>query len=382
VYTVVDIMTLIVRKTGKKFEQIHETNFHLEDKLQDLIHEDQIIKKIKLGPGDDVRLVTLSRELESGSGPIDVLAIDEDGDIYIVETKLKKNPDRRKILAQIMDYAGAMWNRFDDFNTFEDQLQQHNSTSKHNNIISDKSLSDIIDDAISSEDSPFSDNADRDKIIKNMQACFKSGEFKFITVWDKLESELINTINYLNEKTSITIYAVTFEYYKNDDLEILIPSIYGRESEKRSVVKGKRFRWTLEGVKQNFKNNFTPDEYIMFKKLYQFLEENVDSMRPGTGRDGSINFVFNKLCPETGTRGSFLTLSGNGFLTINYPWLKPEYRKKIAESFSENPKLKIDYKSRSLLNSDTDLNDDYPKYSRDQWSDNVDSIIETIKKFI
>ena len=56
-YTVVDIMTLIVRKTGKKFEQIHETNFHLEDKLQDLIHEDQIIKKIKLGPDDDVRLV-------------------------------------------------------------------------------------------------------------------------------------------------------------------------------------------------------------------------------------------------------------------------------------------------------------------------------------
>ena len=376
-------MTIIARKEGEKFETIKKTDFELEDKLQKLIVDDQIMKKIKLGFNEDTTLVTLSREFESGSGPMDVLAIDELGNVYIIETKLHGYADgRRKILAQIMDYAGAMWNRFDDFNTFEDQLQQHNSTSKHNNIISDKSLSDIIDDAISSEDSPFSDNADRDIIIKNMQACFKSGEFKFITVWDKLESELLNTINYLNEKTSITIYAVTFEYYKNDDLEILIPSIYGRESEKRSVVKGKRFHWTLEGVKQNFKNNFTPDEYIMFKKLYQFLEENVDSMRPGTGRDGSINFVFNKLCPETGTRGSFLTLSGNGFLTINYPWLKPEYRKKIAESFSENPKLKIDYKSRSLLNSDTDLNDDYPKYSRDQWSDNVDSIIETIRKFI
>jgi hypothetical protein len=210
-----------------------------------------------LGFNEDTTLVTLSREFESGSGPIDVLAIDEDGSVYIIETKLHGYADgRRKILAQIMDYAGAMWNRFGDFNTFEDQLQQHNSTSKHNEAISGKSLSDIIDDAISSEDSPFSDNADRDIIIKNMQACFKSGEFKFITVWDKLESELINTINYLNEKTSITIYAVTFEYYKNDDLEILIPSIYGRESEKRSVVKGKRFHWTLEGVKQNFKNNF------------------------------------------------------------------------------------------------------------------------------
>ena len=188
-------MTLIVRKIGKKFENICETNFDLENKLQDLIHEDQIMKKIKLGPDDDVGLVTLSRELESGSGPIDVLAVDQQGDIYIIETKLKKNPDRRKILAQIMDYAGAMWNRFGDFNTFEDQLQQHNSTSKHNEAISGKSLSDIIDDAINLEDSPFTNESDRDTIVKNMQDNFKSGEFKFITVWDKLESELINTIN-------------------------------------------------------------------------------------------------------------------------------------------------------------------------------------------
>ena len=46
----------------------------------------------------------------------------------------------------------------------------------------------------------------------------------------------------------------------------------------------------------------------------------------------------------------------------------------------DGSKLKIDNKSRSL--SDIDLNTEYPKYSRDQWSQNIDSIIETIKKFI
>ena len=35
-----------MRKIGKKFENICETNFDLENKLQDLIHEDQIMKKI------------------------------------------------------------------------------------------------------------------------------------------------------------------------------------------------------------------------------------------------------------------------------------------------------------------------------------------------
>ena len=75
-----------------------------------------------------------------------------------------------------------------------------------------------------------------------------------------------------------------------------------------------------------------------------------------------------------------MTLDVGGNLTINYPWLKSEYRKNIANSFSENLELKIDNKSRSL--SDIDLNTEYPKYSRDQWSQNIDSIIETIKKFI
>jgi hypothetical protein len=372
------IMTIIARKDGKKFETIQKTNFELEKNLQKLIVDDQIMKKIKLDFDEETTLVTLSREFESGSGPIDVLAIDEDGSVYIIETKLHGYADgRRKILAQIMDYAGAMWNKFRDFSTFEKELERHNLTSKDNHILSGKSLSKII------SDSPLeiTDEEDAKNIIEKMKVNFSSGNFKFIVVFDKLDQKLINTIDYLNEKSNLlTIYAVTYEYYRENDLEILIPAIHGRAAEKKSIVKSSgRTPWTLQEIKQNFEDKLSSHEYKSFKKLYQFLDENKDTMKTGNGNNGSIGPVFKKLCRED-LSGSFLTLDAGGDMNINYPWIKSEIRKKIAESFSENPELKIDKKSRSL--TDIDLNSEYPKYGRDQWSNNVDSIIETIRKFI
>ena len=352
-------MGIIASKDGGKFKKIESTDFALENKLQKLIHEDEIMKKIKLGPDEDLTLLTLAREFESGSGPIDVIAIDAKGDIYIIETKLKKNSDRREILAQVIDYAGAMWDKFRDFNKFEEELKKH----------TEKSLSELI------ESSEFETKSDQDitEIIDNMKQNFDFGEFKFIIVWDKLESKLTNAINYLNEKTKLTVYAVTFEYYKDSGLEILIPSFYGRESEKRSIVKGNRKKWTIDTIHEEFKKNFTSNEYVSFKKLYNFSNENADEIRLGTGVHGSIGPVFKKLCPDKVPR-SFLTLYGDGSMHINCPWHKTEYRKKIAEKFSENSELKIDVND--------DLGRKYPRYTRDQWSKNIDKIISIIRDLL
>ena len=366
-------MTIIVKKEKEKFENIEKTNFDLENKLQDLIKKDQIMKNIKLGPDEDITLLTLVREFSTTAGRIDVIAIDTMGRFYIIETKLKKNPDRREILAQIIDYAGALWNEFRDFNKFEEKLINNSSFNA-------KSLLDFIENS----DFETESEIEIDKMIETMKHNFENGVFRFITVWDKLEPKLINAINYLNEKANLTVYAVTFDYYRDSGIEILIPSVYGHESEKYSKIsaktKGNRFSWTFEQTEENFRNNFTSFEYSKFEKLYEFLNQKSDNMRKGNGRDGSIGPVFNKLCRDSLPGVSFLTLYGNGVMKINYPWLKPEIRKEIAESFSTNSKLKID--SKSNLISDIDLSYTQVPYSRDQWSQNIDSIIETIKKFI
>ena len=63
----------------------------------------------------------VAREFSTESGPIDALAIDKDGDIYVVETKLHKNPDKRTVVAQALDYGASLW-RHSDYNEFINKI--------------------------------------------------------------------------------------------------------------------------------------------------------------------------------------------------------------------------------------------------------------------
>jgi hypothetical protein len=47
---------------------------------------------------EDKKLLLAVRECQTESGPIDALAVDQDGDIYVVETKLYRNPDKRTVV--------------------------------------------------------------------------------------------------------------------------------------------------------------------------------------------------------------------------------------------------------------------------------------------
>jgi hypothetical protein len=57
---------------------------------------------------EDLSLVVLGRQVATLSGPIDVLAVDDQGGLYIVETKLYRNPDKRRVIAQMLDYGAVM----------------------------------------------------------------------------------------------------------------------------------------------------------------------------------------------------------------------------------------------------------------------------------
>ncbi len=58
---------------------------------------------------ENFRLLPLIREFTTPRGGcIDLLAADADGEIYIIETKLAKNADKRRIIAQALDYGAAI----------------------------------------------------------------------------------------------------------------------------------------------------------------------------------------------------------------------------------------------------------------------------------
>jgi len=212
-------MAIIISKNGKNAVKIDKSNFGLEDNLQQYIYDNP--ESIPLYDiKEDIRLLILAREFSTKSGPIDALGIDKDGEIYLIETKLYKNPDKRTVVAQVLDYGASLWSNYRDFNDFTDQISVH--TNKDFNQSLNQRLNNFFG---------VSDNEEK-LLLDNVRRNLNKGNFKFVVLMDHLYDQLRDLIIFLNNNSEFTVYAVELEYYKHQDFEILIPKLYGAEVKK------------------------------------------------------------------------------------------------------------------------------------------------------
>lgn len=80
--------------------------FENEKEMQDLIERNPEILPI------DADLMVLAREVQCGAGIADFVAVDmQTGQLVIIETKLARNGDRRRAVAQVLDYAADMFDQ-------------------------------------------------------------------------------------------------------------------------------------------------------------------------------------------------------------------------------------------------------------------------------
>ncbi len=92
-------MAIIISKKGANAQVVNKSAFKDEAMLQEYIKKNpEAIPVYELE--EDKKLFVVKREFHTNSGPIDALAVDKDGDIYVVETKLYKNPDKRTSTAK------------------------------------------------------------------------------------------------------------------------------------------------------------------------------------------------------------------------------------------------------------------------------------------
>lgn len=227
-------MAIIIRQKGNKPEKLDKSTFDREDSLQKFIYDNP--ESIPLYDiKEDIRLLILAREFSTQSGPIDAIGIDKDGEIYIVETKLYKNPDKRTVVAQSLDYGAALWKHstnFEDFiRTLNENVQRSFKISLEEKIqehfgLSDDEMVDLLDS------------------VKNN---LSDGILHFVILMDSLDDRMKDLILYVNKNSQFDIYAVELEYYKKDSNEIFIPRIYGGEVKKDLTSRnaGKQWNWAL-----------------------------------------------------------------------------------------------------------------------------------------
>ncbi len=253
-------MGIIVTKKGKEAKVIDKSDFQKEHDLQEYISknpESIPIYELK----EEKRLFVAKREFPTRSGPIDALAVDEDGDIYVIETKLYKNPDKRTVVAQALDYGAALWKHMNDFRAFTEILNQESKKQF------DQRFREKIQEFFSLDDEQV------DYMLDMMQKNLSQGNIKFVILMDSIDERLKDLIIYLNQNSRFDIYATQLEYYKFEEYEIVIPRVFGAEVKKTVSKYSDTKQWDRESWYKELINRRGKDEANIIEKLESMAEE-------------------------------------------------------------------------------------------------------------
>ncbi len=350
-------MSIIISQNGTNAVKVDKSNFEKEDYLQKYIYDNP--ESIPLYDiKEDIRLLILAREFPTNSGPIDAIGVDQYGELYIIETKLYANADKRKVIAQSLDYGAALWKHSRDFNEFIGILDDH--TQKVFGLRTSEKLSEFFD--IGSEDV--------DTVIEKARTNLNNGVFHFVVLMDKIDDRLKDLILYVNQNSQFDIYAVEFEYYKHETHEIIIPRIFGTEVKKDIAVSSSssnRKKWTEEALLADAKQKLSLEEYEGFEEIYNFSKKHASEMRLGTGSYGSFSPIFGSVSDR-----SLFTLSTDKRLAFNFEWTA-----KVSEFLVENYRNKLESIGFSFPENYKELR---PSVMTDEWLSKTKDFIKVIEE--
>lgn len=210
-------MAIIISENGKNAKRVEESQFDLEDKLQQYIYDNPGVIPL-YDIDEDTRLFIAAREFNTKSGPIDALGFDASGNIYVVETKLYKNPDKRTVVAQALDYGASLWRHSVDFDDFILQIDNHCQSQ--------------FGVSFKEKYSEFFELDDASENFSSIRANLAEGSIKFVVLMDRLHDALKDLVIFVNQNSKFDLYAVELEYYKHKSFEIIIPKLYGAEVKK------------------------------------------------------------------------------------------------------------------------------------------------------
>ncbi|HEX7706706.1 MAG TPA: hypothetical protein VF701_09650 [Thermoanaerobaculia bacterium] len=247
-------MGIIVVRPGAEVRRLEREVIAQENYLQEYLQKHpEALPLDELKPGG--KLLVLAREFATASGPIDALAIDGDGAIYVVETKLYKNADKRRVIAQMLDYGAALWGA--GVEAFMAQALLHGELQT---MLADRFGLDEDDVATA---------------MASIEANIEAGRFNFIVLMDQLDERLKQLIRFVNENSRFTILGVELDFYKDGDLDILIPHLYGAEVRKAADGGESRRsgrRWTESEYFARAADHLTPEQMEGVHELYAWAQ--------------------------------------------------------------------------------------------------------------
>jgi hypothetical protein len=296
-------MAIIVTRAGVKAQKLSRAPVTVERDLQTYVVDNPECLPIE-DLGEDLRLLVLAREVPTGAGPIDAVGTDQEGHIYLIETKLYKNPDKRLVLAQVLDYGAALWAQFGrggDFGAvLERSVEKTVRTSLRQHI--EKGF-ELAPDQI-------------DEVLVTLTTNVANGNLRFIVLMDRIDDRLKDLIAFVNANSQFSVYGVELEFYHHGDDTIVIPKLHGAQVRKQTTSVSPRRTWDEEAFFAAAANLPDPTRRAL-RELFDFCRANATSVPWGSGgKAGSFNPKFELISEK-----SVFTVFTTGKLQLNFGWL-------------------------------------------------------------
>jgi hypothetical protein len=248
------------------------------------------------GRGDDERpkIWTIGLEVAVPSGAVDLVLLDATGRVWVVETKLAKNPEVRKhVVGQVLAYASdiATWTA-DDISTI---------ASRH---LDGRELADLIDESLG--------EGKGEEVIERTADRLAAGNLTSLIVVDDFNSVLRRLVEFVNRHATFELLAMQVQVITHEGRRLFFPTTVGEMSRQSSSK-------TSDGMRYSDLIGDAAPETVE-------LEKRLDALADEQGWVATV-----------GAKSKGYGLSDGGFLFRLYPqWALLEF---YFQRLSDEPEL-------------------------------------------
>ncbi len=169
-------------------------------------------------------LLSIGREVPLAPGLPDLLALDREGHIVVVEFKLLASSDRRRALAQVLDYAAALWGQsyadlerialdfFSSGRCCDVRLRAAQTLAEAGRFFWRDT---------DEHDTDFDPERFRQAIDANLDA----GSLDLVLVADRLPPALGRTAAYLSRVGNLSVHGVEIARFETCDMVVYVPRV-------------------------------------------------------------------------------------------------------------------------------------------------------------
>jgi len=220
-------------------------------------------------------LIPVCKELSTNAGPLDIFMITPNGDLVVIETKLWANPEsRRKVVAQILDYAKEMskWS----YSDLQREVNRNLKTKGNH-------LYDIV--LNTSHDATLNETDFVDAVSRNL----RNGKFMLIIAGDGIREGAKNLTEFINQAGNLNfslsmIELPIFETPNGETLILPRTVVKTIEIQKINIEIAEGFsivsNYDQNSQKTLLDNEFRDEKWIKRKDyLTTFWKEYVDQLQ-------------------------------------------------------------------------------------------------------